>query len=147
MSASDYREAIVQAAAGQLGSLDTRVADYWTDAGCVAPFPKEWCGAFALWCLHQAGCGLDVHWVIGLGFLLVPPRALALVVTPEPGDVSYKPHPWQHHAIVERVEGKTVHTIDGNQGPPSFIKRGSHELGDGRFYFDVSRLIPTEVTP
>ena len=145
--ADSYREAIVQAAAGELGSLDHHVADYWESCGLTAPFPPQWCGAFALSRLHAAGCGLAVKWVIGQGFLLVAPHALRVVTVPRPGDVSYKPHPFQHHAIVERVEGNVVHTIDGNQGPPLYIKRAQHPIGVGHVYFDISPLIPAEPAP
>lgn len=142
MSPDEYRAAIVQAALGELDSLNSRVADYWVDVGADEPYPLQWCGAFALWCLHEADCGLGVSWEIGRGFLLVPPHALRLVCVPQPGDVSYKPQPYQHHAIVERVVGARVYTVDGNQGPPSYIKQSSHLLGIEHSYFDVSPLIP-----
>lgn len=139
-----YREAIVQSAAGELGALDHHVAAYWESCGLTAPFPPQWCGAFALSRLHSAGCALSVKWVIGKGFLLVAPHALRIVAIPKPGDVSYKASPFQHHAVIERVEAGIVHTIDGNQGPPVFIKRASHALGVGHSYFDISPLIPDD---
>ena len=138
-----FREAIVQAAAGELGSLNEHVEDYWESCMVAPPYPPQWCGAFALWCLHVAGCALSVDWHVGTGFLLVAPHALRAVATPKPGDVSYKAAPFQHHAIVEKVEDGVVHTIDGNQGPPSYIKRASHALGVGHSYFDVTPLLPT----
>ena len=142
------REAIVQAAAGQLGARDHRVADYWRDVLGVSwqggVFPPQWCGAFALWCLHQAGVAADVQWRIGLGFLLMPPHSLAATGIPQPGDVSYRGSPFQHHAIVEScdiVHG-IVRTIDGNQGPPDYIRRSHHALADKAFtHFSISPLI------
>jgi hypothetical protein len=141
-----YREAIVQSAAGELGSLDHHVAAYWEACGLTAPFPLAWCGAFALSRLKAAGCAQGIDWMIGHGFLLVAPHALREVATPKPGDVSYKPQPFQHHAVVERVEDGIVHTIDGNQGPPLYIKRASHPIGVGHVYFDVTPLIPKSDT-
>ena len=139
-----YREAIVQSAAGELGALNTHVADYWESCGLTAPFPPQWCGAFALSRLHAAGCAIGVEWRIGQGFLLVPPHALQTVAMPKPGDVSYKASPFEHHAVVERVEDGIVHTIDGNQGAPDYIKRAQHQLGVGHVYFDVGPLIPED---
>lgn len=154
-----YREAVVQAAAGQLGAKDHRIADYWRAALGVewhGAFPPQWCGAFNLWCLKQAGLAAQKTWTIGgcwplpgskgSGFLLTLPMPLETLghgVAPQPGDTSYKAAPFQHHAIVESVDADgTVHTIDGNQGPPLFIKRASHKLGDGlHTYFSIGRLI------
>lgn len=152
-----FREAIVQAAAGQLGAKDHRVADYWRDVLGVSwhgAFPPQWCGAFALWCLHQAGVAKDAIWHIagcwpahdskGYGFLLVPPHALQPTATPRPGDISYKSAPFQHHAVVESFDIVTgvVRTIDGNQGPPDYIKRSHHNVRDAAFtHYSIEPLV------
>jgi hypothetical protein len=147
MPGRGYREAVLQAAAGQLDAKDHRVNDYWRDVLGVdwhgGVFPPQWCGAFDLWCLHQAGLGLHKHWKVGLGFLLTAPDCLPVIATPQPGDTSYKGTPFQHHAIVESVDAAgVVHTIDGNQGSPLYIKRSSHKLADKAFtYFSISPLI------
>lgn len=33
---------------------------------------------------------------------------------PQPGDVAYIDKPFQHHCLVESVDGNTITTIDGN---------------------------------
>jgi hypothetical protein len=35
---------------------------------------------------------------------------------------------WKHVALVEYVDGDTVHSIDGNQGAPTCIKRVQRSL-------------------
>ncbi len=110
------RELVVQAAQSQIGFSDP--TPYWLDAlpeSFQGPFPPDWCGAFALWALHQAGLALDIKWEIGFGFLLVPPHALRTVSVPEPGDIAYFNRN-QHHAVVESVDESsgTVNLINGN---------------------------------
>lgn len=165
MPARGYREAVLQAAVSQLGARNLLVEDYWRGALGVdwhgGVFPPQWCGAFDLWCLKQAGLALHKDWKIGLGFLLTQPDCLFVIKTPLPGDTSYKGAPFQHHAIVERLEPSLrsisdphnpkkpimledtiVHTIDGNQGPPLYIKRNQHWLSDPAYvHFSISPLI------
>lgn len=72
---------------------------------------KAWCGIFALACLKLEGIAPDIMWdPTGKGFVG------HLKVTHEPlaGDVVIFGAPLWHHAIVDRVEGGLVHTIDGN---------------------------------
>lgn len=71
---------------------------------------REWCGGFALWCLHRAGLALDVHWRDGHGFVDTLPHTC----DPQPGDIVVFPALW-HHAIVEEYDGRWLTTIDGNQ--------------------------------
>jgi peptidoglycan hydrolase-like protein with peptidoglycan-binding domain len=127
----DPRQRIVEAAAGEIGP--GRVADYWASCGVKPPYPKHWCGAFCLWALHQAGLALDVKWVVGKGFV----GGERQVRIPEPGDVAYYHSPYQHHAIVERVELDVVHTIDGNQPD---VRRRVRRLRDG-VYFSIGRWV------
>jgi hypothetical protein len=167
-----FREAVIAAAQSQLAARDLRVEDYWRSALGVewhGKFPPHWCGAFNLWCLKQAGLAPHKQWHIagcwpkhdskGYGFLLTQPDRLMVTRSPLPGDTSYKGAPFRHHAVIESVEaadrlakdarGKTIEiadvkigTIDGNQGPPAFIKRASHWLSDPAYqHFNISPLI------
>jgi hypothetical protein len=160
----------------QLQARDHRVEDYWRSALGVewhGKFPPHWCGAFNLWALHEAGLALDKQWHIagcwprhdsvGYGFILTQPHQLMVTKTPQPGDTSYKGAPYQHHAIVESLESADrpakdaqgrpcvvsdviVHTIDGNQGPPLFIKRSQHWLSDPAYtHFSISPLIDAAI--
>ena len=140
----EIRMRVVDAATGELGP--GRVAEYWRDVlgpAWVGPPPPHWCGAFALWCLHQAGLALDVQWRVGRGFLMVGRRPLNATTSPQPGDIVYHTK-FQHHAIVSHVLGDKVHTIDGNQGNingfPVRTKR--HIKGaPGVTYFSISRFV------
>lgn len=94
---SPPRDRVVQRATDMLGVSDARA--FWKD---VLPpgtpessYPKDWCGAFALWCLHQAGLGLDLSWQVGMGFL----QHLPTTQHPEAGDIAYFDNN-QHHAVV-----------------------------------------------
>lgn len=109
---ASLRNQVVLAAASQLGKKDP--APYWINTTGIAQSPKlSWCGAFALWSLHQAGLALDKNWIIGKGFLLTPP-ALPSTKTPKPGDIAYYEH-FQHHAVVAGVRPDgTIDLINGN---------------------------------
>src|SRR5690606_12080172 len=56
----------------------------------------QWCGVFALWCLHTANV-TRVPWQIGRGFVWRLPKTRE----PLPGDVFVGPGPVWHHGIVE----------------------------------------------
>lgn len=106
------RDAVVLAALSQVGSSDA--ARYWADVMPGVNAGKlDWCGAFALWCLHQAGLALDRHWVIGKGFILVGPHPLPTTTDPKPGDIAYFNHN-QHQAIVSAVTASGVELVNGN---------------------------------
>jgi hypothetical protein len=109
----------------------------------ILKYPPEWCGAFALRCLHEAELGKSIQWAFGpphYGFLY----RLHQTKTPEPGDIAYLDKPWQHHAIVTDVEGETVHTIDGNQGADEPIKTHMAPLSHWTAFYSILPLI-TEV--
>lgn len=157
------RIVVVQAALGELervrelagddkgtaAFINHRVPEYWADVlrqSASAPHPPHWCGAFALWCLHQAGLGLGQRWMFGppdYGFLYrlhkLDPHAL-----PEPGDVAYLNEPYQHHAVVQCVEGDLVHTIDGNQGVHSPILAHTHPLRHWTCFYSIDPWLEPE---
>lgn len=160
-AASMTRELIVFAASCELedsnllvkegtpGAFDARVLTYWKqvlaphEVHSLAECPKEWCGAFALWCVQQGGVGLDLRWMFGpphYGFLW----NLHQTKTPEPGDIAYLDQPYQHHAIVVTVEGDTVFTIDGNQGAAAPIKTHEAKLTHWTAFFSIASLLSPE---
>lgn len=72
-----------------------------------------WCGLFALWCYRQAEIvPVGVRWVVEKGFAsthlrqIAPAKAL-------PADLVYF-NKFNHHALVDRVEGPDLWTWDGN---------------------------------
>jgi hypothetical protein len=92
------RARVVTAATNMLGVTDASI--FWKD---VLPpgtppssYPADWCGAFALWCLHQAGLGKDIYWQIGLSFLS---KYLPTTTNPMAGDIAYFNNN-EHHAVV-----------------------------------------------
>ncbi len=110
---TDPRLVVTDAVTDQIGQRDAR--PYWRS---VLPasfperqYPKDWCGAFALWALHQAELALDIDWVIGTGFL----NKLPITRDPQPGDIAYFDTN-QHHAVVTDVGliGDRVGLVNGN---------------------------------
>lgn len=131
------REAVVRIARAELDLSDA--TKYWRDVlQSGPPFPPAWCGAFALWCLRQAGL-TDWHWAIGKGFLWRLPRT----ETPLPGDLGYQDQPFQHHFVVVEADQHTLTSVDGNQGKPGVQERhravGSPKLV---FYSIAPLLLP-----
>lgn len=122
------RQLVLDKATSQIGNPapDT----YWADVlAAYRPGGQKglaWCGAFALWCLRQAGVTTRL-WRLGLGFLSVAP-ALKQTLDPKTGDVAYFDRPFQHHAIVDRIEGDTLYTVDGNQGAPQTVRAKARRL-------------------
>jgi hypothetical protein len=136
-------------AAGIANFLKQRVPEYWADVlhqSASAPHPPQWCGAFALWNLHQAGLGLSQRWMFGpphYGFLYRL-HELGASALPEPGDIAYLDKPYQHHAVVHCVEGDLVHTIDGNQGVHSPILLHTQPLRHWSAFFSIDPWLEPE---
>ncbi len=136
----DLRQLVVEAARSQIGEQDPD--QYWA---VVQPQlmgnPKgiSWCGGFALWALKQAGLAADLVWHIGRGFAEV--YRLPKVKVPEPGDIAYYDQPFQHHAVVDRVEGDTVFTIDGNQSPGESVLPRERNLKAATAYYSIQPLL------
>lgn len=138
------RQAVVDAAVAEIGpdKHDKRVK-YWESAlGREVTYESiaslAWCGGFALWCLHEAGLGKDVLWRIGAGFLLQPPHPLPRVKVPEPGDIGYLDKPFQHHFVVESVDGALVFSVDGNQPD---VRRKTRSFSPGLVFFSIEPLL------
>ena len=124
-------------AARELGSTDWE--KYLQGVTLQSPDTKPyWCGIFALWSIHKAGYACDVKWDLasGRGFLY----RLPLTSQPKPGDLGYL-HAYQHHAIIEKVEGDLIHTIDGNSGAaPTRVLRNVRPRSAFAFFYDTSPL-------
>lgn len=117
-SLESLRELVVSIAREQIGAPD------WQRfcGGVTESQPTSrvaWCGIFSLWVLKQAGLASDLTWEWGKGFAY----KLPMTNDPQPGDIAYLDQPYQHHAIVERVEGDQVVTVDGNQAGDTVAER------------------------
>ena len=132
--------------AGIADFLKFGVPVYWADVlhqSLLAPHPPQWCGAFALWNLHKADLGLELHWMFGpphFGFLWNL-RQLERHEVPEPGDIAYLSEPYQHHAVVACVEGDLVTTINGNQGPTAPIQKKQAPLEHWTAFYSIASLL------
>lgn len=148
-SVTDYRGLVVMGAGlecdawGQgtphVPELATRLAGYWSavlEHAQPTPWHLAWCGVFALASIKRAGLARDVFWVFGQGFAA---RHCQVTSDPQPGDVAYLAEPFQHHALVERVDPDgTVHTIDGNQ--PG-IMRHAHPKHAWTCFYSIEPLL------
>ncbi|HEY0065944.1 MAG TPA: DUF4157 domain-containing protein, partial [Flavisolibacter sp.] len=138
-------EAIVEAAKGELGKVQARNDDgsgkrvgsdrlleyfhvaapgVWPDsiietAGAEMP---SWCGIFSVWAHKKAGKDVG-NWEMGKG--VSASGVLTPTTNPQPGDIGYIDQPYQHHCIIERIEGDTIHSIDGNSGLFSEVIRNA----------------------
>lgn len=134
----DPRAKVVRIAKGQLGVQNPD--KYWAvvQPGLMGnPSGVAWCGGFALWALRQAGL-TDATWEIGKGFAS---RLLRTTKTPMQGDIAYFDKPFQHHAIVDRVDGDTLYTVDGNQSPGEQVALRTRKLGDATAFYSIQSLI------
>jgi peptidoglycan hydrolase-like protein with peptidoglycan-binding domain len=136
------RERVVEIAAAEVGG--SLPGKYWLDVlepSWRGPYPKHWCGAFALWCLQQAGL-IDWRWEVGKGFLW----RLSRTTDPQPGDIGYLDQPFQHHYVVERADKHTLTSIDGNQGTPG-VQRRNRAINGKSAFFSIAALLRSPTTP
>ena len=136
---SQAREAVAQAALSQVGSGNAK--RYWDDVlPGVDVGEADWCGAGALWSLHQAGLALERQWKLGSGFLLTPP-ALPTTTQPALGDIAYFDHK-QHHAVVVGVAPGLVDLVNFN-GTAGLVSRSSIQPAQATAFFSIAPLIST----
>lgn len=138
MFVKDPRQKVVKAAKGEVGPQNPD--KYWSEVQPALmgnPTGIAWCGGFALWALKQAGL-TEANWEIGKGFAS---RLLNTTKTPQPGDIAYYDQPFQHHAIVEKVDGNNVYTIDGNQSPGEQVLERVRPLNAATAYYSIESLI------
>lgn len=104
----------------------------------------EWCGAFALHCLREAGV-TQTHWVIGEGFVLRLLTSKAATKTPQPGDIGITQGPPErrlfHHFIVTNfIAPHDWDSIDGNS--PHCAHRRHAALDPTTTFYSVQSLLP-----
>lgn len=139
-----YRSSLLELGASQIGAQHPD--SFWSRV-CPElmgqPHRFSWCGGWYLWCLTEVipECK-KWKWVWGKGFLQDHP--LNLTGTPEPGDLAYFGTPYHHYAMVELVmQGKIVHTIDGNQGiaPEELVKRRHYGWSEVKAFYSIASLL------
>lgn len=133
------RKKVVKAALSQVGNNDPNL--YWPEvSGSVQSTSLSWCGAFALWCLHQAGLARYKQWVFGKGFLLVPPTPLNPTNNPKPGDIAYF-HQSQHQAVVAAVyPDRTMRLVNGN-GTGRIVMVNVRSISDAAAVYSIQPFI------
>ena len=120
-----YREQALLYAIAEIGVRESpsgsnsgpRVNEYLASAGLGPGYP--WCMAFLHFCFRRAGLVLDHPNLASVGFFESWARSNGyLVPTPERGDLvcyRFDGDDWPDHVgIVERVEGGTIYTVEGN---------------------------------
>ena len=136
------RKKIVELAQAEIGKVKSKVNDggkrfgsdrlleyfhlaakgVWPDDVIEDPNKKmpEWCGIFAVWAIKKAG--IDVgNWVIGRG--VMDHSTLKEVSEPKQGDIGYIQRPFNHQCIIDKIEGDTIVSIDGNQTAGAISER------------------------
>lgn len=127
---------IVSVARSQLGNEGGQ--PYWSWYGFGSRI--EWCACFVSWCANEcgyidagviprfAGCSNAVNWFTERG------QWQDRNYTPKEGDIIF--FDWEyngytgtadHVGIVEKVDGNTIYTIEGNSGDK--CKEQSYEIG------------------
>lgn len=140
------RTAIVQYALSQVGPGD--IPAYWASCG-ISPAPDphsksgQWCGAFALACLHAALVATDVVWKVGLGFIY--PQHLSVTKSPQPGDILYSSH-YQHHGVVESFDHATG-TLTSIEGNTPSVARKVHTDLTGFTFYSIGKFLGEVETP
>lgn len=147
MTVFGKRMSIVETALNEVGNNDS--SKYGAAPGV------DWCGIFDLWVYHQNGILTDVEWAYAedinrdgktdFGFLMVPPKALPMTNSPEPGDVAYF-NKNQHHALVEAVRDDEVDLINGN-GLGGRVTRSTVPRSKATAYFSVAPYLKDSVFP
>jgi hypothetical protein len=97
----------------------------------LVPGLPSWCGIFAVYCIKKSGIDIG-NWQMGKGVSSF--GKLKQTDSPQAGDIAYM-DAHQHHAIVVKVEGDVVHTIDGNSGLKSEITENQRPIKAFRGFF------------
>ena len=130
--------AIVQVAAKELGNPGGK--KFWSWYGFNSRV--SWCGCFVSWCENQ--CGYIKSGTVPK-FSYVPDIVdwakshhhwQSRNYKPSPGDIIiidwYADGTRDHVGLVEKCDGRTVYTIEGNRSDA--VRRGSYRVGSGTIY-------------
>lgn len=136
---NELRDKLLQIAYAELGNSDPH--RYWLEAfGSDPNTPKRklsWCGIFCLYCMRKLEL-CDWMWITGKGFLF----RLHITTKPQPGDIAYFNAPFQHHALVQSVEGNTLKLIQGNYGTPGHVGESTCSIAEKRpVFYSIEPLI------
>jgi len=101
----------------------------------------SWCGIFVFWALNKGGVPMP-KWELG-GQMVTPESAYPPGYVPKPGDIAYRDN-YSHYAIVEKADGTTVTTVNGNtSGEDNLgaqVQTRDHPLSDWTAFFDPLKL-------
>ncbi|MFD2163350.1 DUF4157 domain-containing protein [Paradesertivirga mongoliensis] len=101
----------------------------------------SWCGIFVFWALNKGGVPMK-KWELG-GRMVTPESARIPGETPQVGDIAYR-NEFSHFAIVEKVSGSTVTTVNGNtSGEDNLgaqVQSRDHPLSNWTAFFDPIKL-------
>lgn len=140
---NEKRQLVVDIARSQLGKRDPGV--YWSAVlpkEARPPYPRYWCGAGYLWCLHQAGLATDVRWRIGIGLegaMLKAGVPFPVTRDPQPGDMAFFKRN-QHHALVEEVRGGLVKLINFN-GAGGRVTESVSSIPDVLAFYSIEGML------
>lgn len=120
----------------------SNAARYWASVLPGTPpsgYPKDWCGAFDLWALHQAGLARGINWIIGKGFLFNLPTTQ----NPDVGDTAYFDTN-EHHAVVTGVDraAGTVSLVNGN-GAGGAVSASVTPMSHVAGFYSIAPLLST----
>lgn len=133
------RNKIVQIAANEVGYKEQ--GNNQTKYGEWYGMQDEWCNIFVSWCANQAGISEDIipkmayvpntaNWFDQKG-QYKNSKAFGGDYTPQSGDIvlfDYNHNTTSDHiGIVEKVEGQTLYTIEGNKN--NQVQRCTYDLG------------------
>ena len=134
------RQLVADIARSQFGSSDN--AKYWASAlPGINPGGLSWCGAFALWALHQAGLATTWLWQPGIGFANTSTTKLPTTANPQMGDIAYFTTN-QHYAVVLSVDpaARTVELANGN-GTGGKVTRSVVPFSSVYAFFSIAPLV------
>lgn len=136
------RARVVEIARAEVGQR--RLDVYFADAApqYVGQHP-EWCGIFALWCLHQAGLLREKTWKTGLGFLETSPR-LPRTSDPRPGDICYF-EKYQHQSVVLANNGDGTVSVANGNGAGGVVSLSRPSIDEAAGIYSISNAIAVAV--
>lgn len=136
---TSLRKKVVRAAASQMGRSDP--TPYWIDVmGAPQAASISWCGAFALWALHQAGLAKFKNWIPGFGFLLTQPMPLEPTGNPKPGDIAFFTA-YQHQAVISSVLPNGTMTLINGNGENRSVTPSQTAIGNATAIYSIQPYI------